>query len=226
VVATGLRKTFDPLGAPVRALRGAEVIVEAGEFVAITGPSGSGKSTLLSVLAGLDVPDEGSVTLAGHDLFGTDDDGRARLRRHHVGFIYQFFNLLDDLTALENVALAALAAGRSRQEASEAARQYLDLLGLLDKAAVSPAALSGGHRQRLAIARALVNRPTILLADEPTGALDSEGEAEVLELLSRLNGLGQAMLLVTHSDRVAAGADRVLHFRDGAVAGPDEGGRR
>jgi putative ABC transport system ATP-binding protein len=213
----GLRRTYDADSAPVRALRGVDLDVAAGELVALTGPSGCGKSTLLHLAAGLDRPDEGSVVLAGHELTTMTEDQRARVRRRSVGMVFQFFHLLDGMSALDNVALAALAGGASRRAAEERARDLLDLLGLLAKARSAPGALSGGQRQRLAIARALANHPELLLADEPTGALDSEGAADVLGLLSRLNADGQAVLLVTHDPAVAAHASRVVRMRDGLV---------
>ena len=216
----GVRKTFDAELAPVRALRGVDLDVAPGEFVAITGPSGCGKSTLLNVVAGLAQPDEGTVTLAGHAVTGLDAAGRARLRQRHVGFVFQFFNLLDELNALENVAIAALIAGEKRKPAEARARELLGLLGLADKAAQFPATLSGGQRQRLAIARALINRPTLLLADEPTGALDAAGGAEIIELLTRLNRDGQTIMLVSHSADLASAASRVVTMRDGAITDP------
>ena len=218
VVVRGVRRTFDPETAPVRALRGLDLDVAAGEFVALMGPSGCGKSTLLHLVAGLDRADEGVVRLAGTDLTTLDEKRLARLRRRHVGLVFQFFNLLEGMTVVENVALAALVAGRSRRSAERRAHELLDLLGLLDKARSAPAALSGGQRQRLAIARALANEPTLLLADEPTGALDSDGAGEVLELFRRLHADGQSILLVTHSREVAAAADRIVTMRDGLVA--------
>jgi putative ABC transport system ATP-binding protein len=217
LAARGVRKTYDVETAPVRALRGADLDVAAGEFVALMGPSGSGKSTLLNVAAGLERPDDGSVVVAGHDLARLDEAALARVRRQHVGIVFQFFHLLDAMTAAENVALAALAAGLPRRDAAARAHALLDLLGLLDKAGASPSTLSGGQRQRLAIARALANRPSLLLADEPTGALDSDGSAEVLELFRRLHADGQSILLVTHDPVVAAAANRVVHLRDGIV---------
>jgi putative ABC transport system ATP-binding protein len=217
LVARGVRKTFDPDTAPVRALRGADLVVRSGELVALMGPSGSGKSTLLNVVAGLERADDGEVVVAGHDVTGMSEDALARLRRRHVGIVFQFFNLIDGMSTLENVALAALAAGASRKEATRRAGDLLDLLGLLEKADASPATLAGGQRQRLAIARALANEPTLLLADEPTGALDSESGAEVLELFRRLHARGQTIVLVTHSDEVAGAADRVVHMRDGRM---------
>ena len=217
LVVRGLRKTYDVETAPVRALRGLDLTVAAGEFVALMGPSGSGKSTLLHTVAGLDRPDEGSIVLAGEEITGLSEDRLARVRRRHVGLVFQFFELLDGMTVLENVALAALVAGEPRRTADSRARDLLDLLGLLDKSRAAPASLSGGQRQRLAIARALANRPTLLLADEPTGALDSDGAAEVLELFQRLHADGQAILMVTHSPEVALGAQRVVRMRDGVV---------
>jgi putative ABC transport system ATP-binding protein len=219
-------RTFERDLAPVRALRGARLTVCEGEFVAVMGPSGCGKSTLLNVMAGLDRPDEGSVRLAGTELVGLSEDQRAVVRRQHVGFVFQFFNLLDTLTVLENVQIAALAAGRRRKAAEARARDLLDLLGLSDKVGDWPAALSGGQRQRLAIARALVNAPTVVLADEPTGALDSDGGAEILELFRRLHADGQTIVMVTHDPHVAGAADRIVRMRDGQVIEDDGGASR
>lgn len=217
VRARGVIRTFDVDVAPVRALRGADLDLGAGEFVALTGPSGSGKSTLIQILAGLDRPDDGTVTVAGQDLASLDENGLALLRRRHIGLVFQFFHLIEHMTAAENVELAALAAGVSRRTARRRAGELLDQLGLLDKARSLPSMLSGGHRQRLAIARALTNRPSVLLADEPTGALDSHGVREVLGLLRRLRDEGQSILVVTHDAEVAAAADRVVRMRDGAT---------
>jgi putative ABC transport system ATP-binding protein len=210
-----LRKTYESEGLPVRALRRFDLTLEPGEFVAIMGPSGCGKSTLLNLVAGLDTPNDGDVVLAGVSLAGRGESERARLRREHIGIVFQFFNLLEGMRALENVTLAAAVAGASRRQAQRRALELLDLLGLGDKANELPGALSGGQRQRLAIARALANEPTLLLADEPTGALDSEGGLEVLELFRRLHAGGQTILLVTHDQRVADAAERVIHMRDG-----------
>ena len=219
----GLRKRFDSEAAPVWALRGVTLAVGSGEFVAVTGPSGCGKSTLLNLAAGLDTPTGGEIVLAGEPLMGKDEDALARLRRSHVGFVFQFFNLLEGMTVLENVVLAAVIAGSSRRPGEASAWRLLDLLGLGDKADDLPGALSGGQRQRLAIARALVNEPTLLLADEPTGALDSVSAAEVLELLRRLHAVGQAILLVTHDHVVAEAADRIVRMRDGQIEAPARG---
>ena len=150
-------------------------------------------------------------------ITGQDEDGLARMRRRHIGIVFQFFNLLEGMTALENVVLPAMIAGTKRKPAESRARDLLDLLGLGDKAGELPAVLSGGQRQRLAIARALANEPTLLLADEPTGALDTDGGHEVLELFRRLHDDGQTIVMVTHSDEVAAGADRIVHMRDGRI---------
>jgi putative ABC transport system ATP-binding protein len=218
--ARRLRKTYASEGAPVRALRGVDLAVEAGGFVAVMGPSGCGKSTLLNLVAGLDAPSDGQIVLAGIPLAGKDESELARIRRVHIGFVFQFFNLLEEMTALENVTLPAAIAGSGRKQAEGRGRDLLDMLGLADKANELPGVLSGGQRQRLAIARALANRPTLLLADEPTGALDSEGGEEVLELFRRLHDDGQTILLVTHDQAVAAAAERVVQMRDGQILAP------
>jgi putative ABC transport system ATP-binding protein len=213
----GVRKVFDADTAPVRALRGVDLDLAEGEFVAVMGPSGCGKSTLLNLVAGLDVPTSGEISVAGESLIGKSEDELTLMRRSHIGIVFQFFNLLDSMTALENVAVPALARGAGRRAAEARARDLLDLLGLGLRAATHPGALSGGERQRLAIARALANDPTVLLADEPTGALDSDGGAEILELLRRLNNSGQSILLVTHDAAVGAGASRIVEMRDGKL---------
>jgi len=214
----GARRTFAAELAPVRALRGIDLDVTAGDFVAITGPSGCGKSTLLNVIAGLDTVDDGSIEVAGERIDGRDQAWLARFRRHHIGIVFQFFNLLDGVSALDNIVLPGMIGGLTRKAAEARARELLDLLGLGDRAQQVPAVLSGGQRQRLAIARALVNSPTLLLADEPTGALDSDGGAEVLELFRRLHDGGQTVIMVTHSLDVAAGAERRIELRDGQLA--------
>jgi putative ABC transport system ATP-binding protein len=213
----GVRKTFDAEVAPVRALRGVDLDVPRGAFIAVTGPSGCGKSTLLHLVAGLERPDEGSITVGGIDVGGAAEDDLARLRRSDIGIVFQFFNLLDDMSALDNVALAAMLGGSKRRAAEVRARDLLDVLGLADKAGATPPTLSGGQRQRLAIARALANEPTILLADEPTGALDTEGGREVLELFRRLHRDGQTIVMVTHNAEVAAGADQIAGMADGRM---------
>ena len=216
---SGVRKTFEAEQAPIRALRGADLNVGAGEFVAVMGPSGCGKSTLLNLVAGLDVPDGGDISVAGESLGGMNEDDLARMRRRHIGVVFQFFNLLESMTVLENVALPAVIAGTSRRAAESRGRDLLDLLGVADKAASMPPSLSGGQRQRLAIARALANDPTLLLADEPTGSLDSDGGQEIVELMRRLHSGGQTILMVTHNPQVAAAASRVVSMRDGRTEG-------
>ncbi len=217
LVVDKVRKTFEAENAPVRALRGANLVVPSGDFIALMGPSGCGKSTLLNLVAGLDVADEGTITVAGELVTGRTEDELSQMRRRHIGIVFQFFNLLEGMTVLENVALPAVIAGRKRKMAESRARDLLDLLGIGDKAGTVPGMLSGGQRQRLAIARALANEPTLLLADEPTGALDSEGGQEVIELLSRLHAGGQTILLVTHDPGVAAAAGRIVRMRDGRI---------
>ena len=223
LVVQGVRRTFEAENAPVRALRGADFSMARGEFVAIMGPSGCGKSTLLNLVAGLDKADEGTIVLDGEEITTKDEDELARMRRKHIGIVFQFFNLLEGMTVLENVALPAMVAGKKRKAAESRARDLLDLLGLSDKPKAAPATLSGGQRQRLAIARALANEPTLLLADEPTGALDSEGGHEVMELFRRLHAGGQTILMVTHDDDVAAAAQRIARMRDGKVVDTGDG---
>ena len=222
LVVRGVRRTYEAENAPVRALRGCDLTMQAGEFAAVMGPSGCGKSTLLNLVAGLDTADEGTITLAGEEVTGRSEDDLAKMRRKHIGIVFQFFNLLEGMSVLENVALPAIIAGSKRKMAETRARDLLDLLGLSDKSKEAPGVLSGGQRQRLAIARALANKPTLLLADEPTGALDTEGGLEVLELFRRLHADGQTILMVTHNPDVAAGAQRIVHMRDGRVVDTGE----
>jgi putative ABC transport system ATP-binding protein len=219
--ARAVTKTFESDGAPVRALRGLNFTMSAGEFVSIMGPSGCGKSTLLNLAAGLDTPTDGEIVVAGESLAGKDENDLARMRRAHIGIVFQFFNLLEGMSVLENVTLPAVIAGVGRRKAETRARDLLDLLGLGDKTPDAPGVLSGGQRQRLAIARALANEPTLVLADEPTGALDSEGGREVLELFRRLHAGGQAILLVTHDRDVAEAGNRTVRMRDGRTEGQD-----
>jgi len=221
VTTRDLRKNYEAEGAPVRALRGVDVEIKEGEFVAVMGPSGCGKSTLLNLIAGLDTPTDGEIAVADESLVGKDENQLAKMRRKHIGIVFQFFNLLEGMSVLENVTLPAVIAGMPRKQAETRARDLLDLLGLADKAKNAPGVLSGGQRQRLAIARALANKPTLVLADEPTGALDSAGGVEVMELFRRLHADGQTILLVTHDEKVAAHADRVVKMRDGKVEDPN-----
>jgi putative ABC transport system ATP-binding protein len=214
--ACGLRKEYGKGEGLVRAVDGVDLEVAAGETVAVMGPSGCGKSTLLHLLGGLDRPSGGELWLAGHSLARLGERGLARLRRDAVGFVFQAFHLMDELTAVENVELPALLAGRSPRAARRRAAGLLDRVGLADRARFLPSALSGGQRQRVAIARALVADPLVVLADEPTGNLDSEATLDVLRLFDSLHEAGQTLVIVTHDSRIAATADRLISMRDGA----------
>ncbi|GAB3935896.1 ABC transporter ATP-binding protein [Kribbella albertanoniae] len=201
------------------ALDGVSLEIHAGEAVAVMGPSGSGKSTLLSMVAGLDRPTSGSVVVHGEDLGALDEKGLALFRRRRIGMIFQFFNLLDDLSALDNVALAAQLTGTAANPARKRALELFEELGIAGRRNVYPSQLSGGERQRVAVARALMNRPALLLADEPTGALDTRAGEQVMDLLLDLNQIGQTLLLVTHDQQLATRcASRVIDFVDGQVA--------
>ena len=222
--ACGIVKTYGDGPAAVRALRGVDVRVADGEFLAIMGPSGSGKSTLLHILGALDRPSAGSVHVHGRRYDQLGDRALTRLRGEVFGFIFQFFNLLPTLTAAENVLLPALVAGESPSRYAARTEELLALVGIADRAAHLPAELSGGEQQRVAIARALLRRPDVLLADEPTGNLDSAAGATVLRLLRRLVADGQTVVMVTHDASAAALADRVLFLRDGSVVDEVPGG--
>lgn len=213
----GLTRTFAGELAPVRALRGVDLRVEAGEFAALTGPSGCGKSTLLNVLAGLDEPQEGTVTIAGQPMTTATAGQRARLRNESIGIVFQFFDLLGRMTVRENVMAPVLIGGAKPKAARQRADELLDLFGLGGRSNEKPDRLSGGEQQRVAIARALANKPPIVLADEPTGALDSAQTVEILELLRRLNADGQTIVLVTHDPAVAAAATRQIVMKDGRL---------
>jgi putative ABC transport system ATP-binding protein len=219
VRAVDLSKRYGSGEGLVRAVDGIDLEVEAGESVVVTGPSGCGKSTLLQLLGGLDHPDAGEVWIGGQRIDNSSERTRARLRRDRIGFVFQEFHLMEELTALENVELPALLAKRPSVEARSRAVELLDQVGLADRAGHLPSALSGGQRQRVAIARALVNRPTVLLADEPTGNLDSAAATEVLRLLEQLRRSGHTLVVVTHDQRTAAIADRIITMRDGALVG-------
>ncbi|MEU9790688.1 ABC transporter ATP-binding protein [Streptomyces sparsogenes] len=202
-----------------KALDGMSLKIRAGDAVAVMGPSGCGKSTLLNMVAGLDRPTSGAVEVHGQDLGKLNETGLALFRRRHIGMIFQFFNLIDDLPALDNVALAAQLTGTSARQARRRALELLDELGIADRKDVYPAALSGGERQRVAVARALMNRPALLLADEPTGALDSRSGEQVMDLLIDLNQIGQTLLIVTHDPHLATRcASRLIEVADGRVA--------
>jgi ABC-type lipoprotein export system ATPase subunit len=214
--ASGLCKTFGSGAALVRAVDDVDLDVAPGETVAIMGPSGCGKSTLLHLLGGLERPTAGEIDLAGDPVNGISERARAHLRRTAIGFVFQGFYLMDELTAIENVELPGLLAGRSPKAARTRARELMEQVGLADRTGFLPSALSGGQRQRVAIARALINQPMIVLADEPTGNLDSSATVEVLRLFKALHESGQTLVVVTHEQRVAATADRLISMRDGA----------
>jgi ABC-type lipoprotein export system ATPase subunit len=213
--ASGLRKEYGKGDGLVRAVAGIDLDVTPGETVAVMGPSGCGKSTLLHLLGGLDRPSGGEVWLDGQPLSTLGERALARVRRDQIGFVFQAFHLMDELTATENVELPALLAGRSARSARRLATDMLDRVGLADRARFLPAALSGGQRQRVAIARALANEPKVVLADEPTGNLDSEATVDVLRLFEELHAAGQTLVVVTHDARIAATADRLIGMRDG-----------
>jgi putative ABC transport system ATP-binding protein len=215
----------------VRAVDEIDLDVPTGQTLAVMGPSGCGKSTLLHLLGGLQRPTDGEVWLAGRRIDTMSERALARLRRDSVGFVFQAFHLMDELTAVENVELAALLAGQSPRRARKRAMYLLDRVGLADRATHLPSALSGGQRQRVAVARALSNEPLVVLADEPTGNLDSTATLEVLRLFEDLRAAGQTLVVVTHDARIAAVADRVIAMRDGTFAddtrlGTVYGGRR
>jgi len=213
--ARGLCKHYGKDAALVRAVDGVDLDVDAGETVAVTGPSGCGKSTLLHLLGGLDRASAGEIWLAGRRVDQLGERALARLRRESVGFVFQAFHLMDELTAVENVELPGLLAGQSPRAARRRAAGLLERVGLADRAGFLPSALSGGQRQRVAIARALVADPLVVLADEPTGNLASEATLEVLRLFDSLRTAGQTLVIVTHYTRIAATADRLISMRDG-----------
>ena len=209
----------------VRALDGVDLVIEAGEMVSIMGPSGSGKSTLLHIVGALESPTSGTISVAGRHYEGLGDKELTDLRRDHIGFVFQFFNLLPSLTAEENVTLPAVIARRRDPEIRERARLLLERVGLADRMEHLPAELSGGQQQRVSIARALLLSPELVLADEPTGNLDSRSGREVLRALRELNDEeGHTIVMVTHDPAAAASADRIVFLRDGKLAGEIEGG--
>jgi len=217
--ACGLRKDYGKGEGLVRAVAGVDLEIARGEAVAVRGPSGCGKATLLHLLGGLDRPTAGELWLNGRRTDQLSESALAQLRRHEVGFVFQAFHLMDELTAQENIELPALLASRSPREARRRARQLLEQVGLVDRADHLPSALSGGQRQRVAIARALANEPAVMFADEPTGNLDSAGTLEVLRLFESLHENGLTLVVVTHNERIAASTDRQISMRDGVFIG-------
>ncbi|HEX4398049.1 MAG TPA: ABC transporter ATP-binding protein [Trebonia sp.] len=227
--ARGLRKDYGKGEALVRAVDEVDLDVATGETLAVMGPSGCGKSTLLHLLGGLDRPSAGELWLNDRRTDRLSERALAGLRQGEIGFVFQAFHLMDELTARENIELPALLAGRSPREARRRALALLDRVGLADRADHLPSALSGGQRQRVAIARALVNDPLVVLADEPTGNLDSAATLDVLRLFEHLHASGLTLVIVTHDERVAATADRLVSMRDGALVDETRltgGGRR
>jgi putative ABC transport system ATP-binding protein len=214
----GVCKTYDTGHVQVDALRGVHAHIEEGEYVAVTGPSGSGKSTLMHILGCLDVPTSGSYHLSGDDVSQLSEARLAEVRNRRIGFVFQQFNLLPSLNAWRNVELPLMYAGVPRHARKERALAALDKVGLGDRAEHRPGELSGGQQQRVAVARALVTDPAMILADEPTGNLDSASTGEVLGLLDELSAIGRTIVLITHEPDVAARAGRVLHVRDGELA--------
>jgi putative ABC transport system ATP-binding protein len=217
IEAVDVHKTYDRGGSEVHALRGASLDVAAGEFCSIMGPSGSGKSTLLHVLGGLDHATQGAVRVDGVDLASLSDDELTRFRRRHLGFVFQFFNLLPSMTAWENAALPLMLDGQRLSKLKPRAVELLERVGLGDRVHHRPAQLSGGQLQRVALARALMADPSVLLADEPTGNLDSESGRAVLQLLRRCSADGLTVVMVTHDANAAAVGHRVVELRDGLV---------
>jgi putative ABC transport system ATP-binding protein len=214
----GLEKHYDLGAETVRALRGVDLEIHRNEYVAIMGPSGSGKSTFMNLIGCLDTPTAGEYVLNGHPVAGMDEDELARVRNKEIGFVFQTFNLLPRSTALENVELPLVYGGSGKKERRERATEALRHVGLGDRMDHRPNQLSGGQRQRVAIARALVTRPSIILADEPTGNLDSETSEEIMGLFARLHEEGQTIIMVTHEPDIAAHAERVVTLKDGKIA--------
>ena len=212
-----LWKTYEMGSEQIHALRSVSIAIERGEYIAITGPSGSGKSTLMNLIGCLDTPTRGTYQLNGKNVSQMNDDELARIRNEEIGFVFQTFNLLPRATALHNVELPMIYAGMAARDRQARAKQVLEMVELEDRMGHRPNELSGGQRQRVAIARALVNKPSILLADEPTGNLDSKTGVEIIDLFRRLHKGGNTIVLITHEADVAAHAERVVQIRDGQV---------
>jgi putative ABC transport system ATP-binding protein len=217
VACDGVTKNYRTGTREVAAVRGVDLAVAPGSWVAIMGASGSGKSTLLQLLGGLDVPDSGTIRVGGEPIEALSEAARAVLRRRRIGYVFQFFNLVSNLSVSENVELPMLLAGTPRRQAAQRCAELLTALGIGDLGSAAPAELSGGQQQRVAMARALANRPDVLLADEPTGNLDSESARELIGLLRNAHEAGQTIVMVTHDLGVAAAADRILVMADGRI---------
>lgn len=214
IQARGIRKRFDKL----EILKGIDLTIDAGEIVAIVGPSGAGKTTLLQIIGTLDKPDSGTLLIEDIEPFRLNEKQMADFRNRHIGFVFQFHQLLPEFTALENVMIPALIARQPTSAAEKRAKELLDFLKLSDRTTHKPAELSGGEKQRVAVARALVNRPSVILADEPSGSLDTQNKEELHALFFDLrNEMGQTFVIVTHDEQLATQADRIIHMKDGQI---------
>ncbi|SCQ19085.1 Lipoprotein-releasing system ATP-binding protein LolD [Tannerella forsythia] len=214
IQARGIRKRFDKL----EILKGIDLTIDAGEIVAIVGPSGAGKTTLLQIIGTLDKPDSGTLLIEGIEPFRLNEKQMADFRNRHIGFVFQFHQLLPEFTALENVMIPALIARQPTSAAEKRAKELLDFLKLSDRMTHKPAELSGGEKQRVAVARALINRPSVILADEPSGSLDTQNKEELHALFFDLrNEMGQTFVIVTHDEQLATQADRIIHMKDGQI---------
>jgi len=222
ITAKGLVKQYGKGAALVKALRGVDLDIPRGSFTCIVGPSGHGKSTLMHLLGGLDHPTSGTITIDGQEISRLDNKKLADLRAKKIGFVFQFFNLLQSLTAIENIETALMLAGVPEKKQKVRAKDLLEIVGLEAKADVKPGQLSGGQQQRVAIARALANDPPVLLMDEPTGNLDSQAEAEVMKVIKGLQRQGKTIIFVTHSNEIASKADNLVYVRDGQIELPEE----
>ena len=223
IILTSVNKSYRMGETIVEALKNIDLTIARGEFTAIMGPSGSGKSTLMNILGCLDRPTSGSYRLNGHEVSSLSDDELAMTRNREIGFVFQNFNLLPRMSALQNVALPLIYANVGKSERLQRSKEALDMVGLADRSDHKPNELSGGQRQRVAIARALINNPAIVMADEPTGNLDSRSGSEIIEIFLHLNRQGRTILLVTHEAEIAVHAGRIIHFKDGAIVRDERG---